>query len=458
MNKKSMILVFAAGLLASCGGTATPTTSTPAGGNTSVATSTETNPFANYDLTAPITVWNDAKEEAVIKDVVKKWNDAAPANNKLNVTFKAVSEADGGSTLGKDPKVKDYPSLVAIADDQLASLAQKQYIAGLSDYFKNKVVAADTEIVVTSSSYENTLYGFPITNDNGYFLYYNSKKLTAGDVKSLETIISKASATGTFAIDIDNGWYGNSFYQAIAGTTSLKWEMKQVGDTVKDVYPTLDWDKPECVKAAEYLHSFLGPAYTAGSIIDADDSAIVGGFGEKANVIAAVSHINNYKAVIEANPDVKCVELPSFTVDGKAHHMASFSGSKTYVVNKYATKGEQLAAMVLGDLLTNEYAQTKRFAERNTIPCNKAAAAACTDLNEGQRALLAQANYAAVQATSAGASYWNVGAAMEKALFDGQVADSEKKESGEIDWAKFLKNECDILRSGVTPETEAEAK
>lgn len=442
IKKSSMVLVLAAGLLASCG-----TTKSDTGSNTG-----GTGIFAAYDLTAPITVWNDAKEKGVIDDVVAKWNATAPANNKLTVNFVGVSEADGGTTLGKDPKVKNYPALVAIADDQLASLAEKEYIAPLSGYFKEQVVNSDIEVVVESSSYKNTLYGFPITNDNGYFLYYDSTKLTADDVKSLEAIIAKTSATARFGMDVDNGWYANTFYQAVAGLTSLKWEMRQVGDTVKDVYPTLDWDKPECVAAAKYLHGLFGEKYDNGSIIDTDDAAIVGGFGQQRNMIAAISHINNFKTVCDGNPDVKCVELPSFTVSGKSYHMASFAGSKTYVVNKYATRNEQLAAMVLGHLLTAEAAQTKRFEVRGTIPCNKAAAAVCTDLNEGQKALIAQGKYAAVQSTSAGSSYWNVGGAMSKALFDGKVA-PEEMTGGEIDWAKFLKNECDILRSGVTPST-----
>lgn len=56
-------------------------------------------------------------------------------------------------------------------------------------HVKNENLASAVKAVTVN----NTIYGYPITADNGYFLYYNKKYLKASDVKSLDRILSIAA-------------------------------------------------------------------------------------------------------------------------------------------------------------------------------------------------------------------------------------------------------------------------
>ena len=56
------------------------------------------------------------------------------------------------------------------------------------------------------------LYGYPMTADNGYFMYYNKDYFTEEDVKSLDTMLSVAQAAGKkVAMEFNSGWYLYSF-------------------------------------------------------------------------------------------------------------------------------------------------------------------------------------------------------------------------------------------------------
>ena len=73
-----------------------------------------------------ITVWATAKEEAVIKTIVDKYNEKQKEEtSKFKVKIKPVAEGDTGTTLLKDPQVKDAPALFLCADDHISGLATR---------------------------------------------------------------------------------------------------------------------------------------------------------------------------------------------------------------------------------------------------------------------------------------------------------------------------------------------
>ena len=60
---------------------------------------------------------------------------------------------------------------------------------------------------------DGKLYAFPMTADNGYFMYYDSSVFSAEDVKSLDKMLEVAGTAGKKVfMDLSNGWYIASFF------------------------------------------------------------------------------------------------------------------------------------------------------------------------------------------------------------------------------------------------------
>ena len=394
------------------------------------------------DVNTEINVWATAAEEAVIKKVVDEYNAKQTEDTaKFNYKFTAVSEADCGSTLGKDPTVAGAPALALVADDQIYNLQSKGVILEVKGSYKEGVIANNSEVSVKGASFGDSLFGFPVTSDNGYFLWYNKKALSSEDVKSFETILAKAQEQGKkFNMEVANGYYVNSFFMSptVCGLNSLSWKENNDG---KVVYETT-WDNEAGAAAAEYVASVIAPAYTAGTFTDKGNDGVAAGF-EDGTMIAAISGTWMEADLSESlGEDLGAVKLPEFHIGGKAHQMASFSGSKVYTINKTRPIGEQKAAAALADLLTSKDAQLARFDIRKTLPCNKEAAASeeyTSKVSISGAALSSQNEFACVQSLTAEDRYWPVGENIGKAI--------RANSTGGGTWAEFLKAQLDIIRA-----------
>ena len=397
-------------------------------------------------VNAEITVWCAAEEEAVLNDIVSAYNATQTEDTqKFNVKFVAVSEADAGTTVAKDPTAADAPALFNFADDQLYTLQGKQILLELKGDYKTRTIANNSAVSVTGASYNGKLYAFPYTSDNGYFLWYDADMLDDSKIGSLEDILSYCAANDkSILMDVANGWYANSFIMSpeACGTTSLFWKENADG---KAVYETT-WDNEAGVKVSSYIASLLTPAFTDGNLIKGGNAEIVAGFKDK-TLCAAISGTWMEKDLTMSGRNIKAAKLPSYHVDGKAYQMATFTGSKLLGINATKPVAEQKAAVALAELLCNKESQLKRFAVRKTLPCNNEAAAdpAYTqNVSMGGKALVAQTSVAAaVQSLTAEGRYWDVGKAIGQAYLDGDLG-------GAADWAAFLKQQMDILRSPGT--------
>ena len=389
---------------------------------------------------AEINIWATAAEEAVIKAVIDEYN--AAHSSKYTFKFTAISEADAGTTLANDPTVKGAPALFLCADDHLSTLQSKNIVAEIKGARRERVEASTSEVAVAGATLDGKLYGYPVTSDNGYFLWYDSSKISAEQVQTLESILSVAQSQGkSFLMDVPNGWYANSFVMAknVCGTESLYWKNNADG---KVVYETT-WDNPQGVAASEYIASLLTPAYTNGTLQIGSNDVIEAGFKE-GTLVAAVSGTwmeNPLKAAIGDN--LAACKLPTYTVDGQACQMASFTGTKVYCINKTRPVEEQILAAEIAELLTSKEAQLKRFEIRSSIPCNLEAAKDpryTEHVSIGAKALLDQNAYACVQALTAEGRYWDIGKAIGQAYIDSRLGDF-------ANWQEFLKAQMDVLRN-----------
>ncbi len=394
----------------------------------------------NYgDVSTKISIWATAAEEAVIKTVVDEYNAKQTSDaNKFNYTFTAVAEGDCGTTLAKDPTVSGAPALFLCADDHINNLVGLNIIAELKGDRATKIKANNSETAVVGVTNNDKIYGYPVTSDNGYFLWYNKSALS--DVSSLESILETAEKAGKKVLmDVANGWYANSFIMSpqACGTTSLSWSKNSDG---KVVY-TSTWDSETGVKVSEYIAGLLTKYYANGTLIGGGNDTIAAGF-QDGSIIAAVSGTWMEKDLTAAIGDkVGAAKLPEYHIDEKAYQMSSFTGTKVYAINKTRPAAEQKVAASLADLLTSKDAQLKRFSIRASLPCNLEAQkdeAYTKNVSVGGKALNEQSAYACVQTKTAEDRYWDIGKAIGQAYLDSNL--------GGKTWAEFLKDQMDTLR------------
>lgn len=397
-----------------------------------------------------ITIWATAKEEPVVKKIVDAYNaKQSDESAKFKYKFVAVAEKDAGTTLAKDPMVEGAPALVLCADDQVFNLVSKKSVIEIKGSYKENIIANNSDVSVKGASYNGKLYGYPVTSDNGYFLYYNSDEVKAEEAKSFETLLSVAKAKGKQVFfTLNDGWYANSFLMSpqANGLSSLSW----TSDAEGKVSYTTDWDNPTGVKVSEYIGNLIKTYYEDGTLQVGDDAAKVAA-AQEGKAIAIVSgtwmESNLTADTAWGAAKTKATKLPEYHIEDKAYQMASFTGSKIYTINSTRPVAEQKAAAALADLLTNKESQLIRFEERQTIPCNKEA------LNDDRytknvtisaNALALQNNFAAVQAQAAQDRYWDVGKAIGQAYMDGKFDDADNTTIKS--WSEFLKTQMDILR------------
>lgn len=389
-----------------------------------------------------INIWATAKEEAVIKSVVDAYNEKQTSDDaKFSYKFTAVSEADAGATVAKDPLVTGSPALFLCADDHIFNLASKDIVLELKGDYKSNIVNDNSAVSVTGATYDSKVYGYPVTSDNGYFLWYNSSEVTEAQAGSLEELLATAKAKGKKVLmDVPNGWYANSFVMSpqANGTKSLSW----AADSTGKVGYTCDWDNETGVKVSKYISSLLTPYYTDGTLMIGSNEVILQGFQDD-TMIAAVSGTWMESELQKAiGTKLAATKLPEYHIDSKAYQMASFTGSKIYCINKTRPVEEQKAAVALADLLTNKTSQLTRFAERQSIPCNNEAIKDekyTSNVSISAGALAKQNQFAAVQSQSAQDRYWDIGKAIGQAYIDGKLGEY-------ADWSAFLKGNVDTLR------------
>ncbi|WP_163192789.1 extracellular solute-binding protein [Clostridium thermarum] len=356
-------------------------------------------------------VWGSQEDQALLGKMIESFKAAHP-DKEYTIELGVVSEADAKTRYLEDPAAA--ADVFSFANDQLYDLVNA---GGLYEVTRNKdaIIAANSEGSIEAATADGKLYAYPMTADNGYFMYYDKSVVSDEDVKTLDGILAAADKAGKKVfMDVSNGWYIASFFLGAGGTLTMK-DGKQV----------IDWNNETGVKVGEAIKAFT--AHKA--FLTGDDAVLTGGFGD--TIAAGVSGTWNAEAIkSKLGDNFGAAKLPTFTVDGKQVQMGSFAGYKLVGVNSQ-TKSP-VDAMDLAEWLTNEENQALRFKERAMGPSNKKVAeSAEVKANLPLAALSEQSKYATSQKDVSG-SYWAPAEAFGTAM--------EAK-----DYSKSIKEQLDAM-------------
>ena len=366
-----MAVLMTAGMLAACSGTPAETTS-PAAENTKAQA--ETAAVSVEKEKVALKVWADQGELELTEKLCSEFAAEHP-EKEYTFEYGAVGAVDGKARYLEDPAAA--ADVFLFADDQLVDLVKAD---ALYEVTRNTdaVIAANTPGSINAATYDGTLYGYPMTSDNGYFLYYDKSVFTEDDLKTLDGILAAANAAGKKVhMDVSNGWYLASFFLGNGCTL-----------TIEDGKQVIDFNNANGLAAAEAIRAFCNdPAFVTG-----DDSVLAGGIGDA--IACGVSGTWVASAIQEKLGDnYGCCKLPTFTCDGKQVQMGSFLGCKIYGVNSQTAY--PVDAMELAEYLTGEKAQIERYNVLNYGPSNVNALADDTiSSNLALQALNAQSAFA----------------------------------------------------------------
>ncbi|MCD7736778.1 MAG: extracellular solute-binding protein [Lachnospiraceae bacterium] len=269
------------------------------------------------------------------------------------VTVESVGEGDAASNMITD--VEAGADIYGFAQDQMARLVSAGALMELSDTYASFVAENNDSGAASAAMSGESTYAFPLTSDNGYFLYYDSSVVT--DPSTLEQIIADCEAAGKgFYFEVNSGWYQPAFFFATGCTAT--YESDETGAFVSsDITYASDEGVAALKKIIEVCSS---SAFYNGSSV-----------GNATNAAAIVSGTWDSSAAQELFGDnYACAKLPTFTVDDTEYQMSGFGGFKLLGVKPQTEVGKAVICMELAEYLTSGEVQLERYNEVGWGPSN----------------------------------------------------------------------------------------
>ena len=310
--------------------------------------------------TYDVVIWAPEAAIALTQQQVADFNSSNTDGITINVTVEPVSESEAVTTVVTD--VEAAADLYFFAQDQFSRAVQAGALSKLGTSAAASVTAANDPGVVSAAKSGDEMYAYPLTSDNGYFMYYDKSVIPDADVDSLEALIADCEAAGKyFAFEMDtSAWYLASFFFA-TGCVS-EWVTDDDGTfiSVNDTF-----NSPEGLIAAKGMKKLVDSPMHLSSSSGAE-------FASGAAIV--VTGTWDYTTVQEILGDnMGVADLPSFEVDGKSYHLGSYNGCKLLGVKPQTDAVKSAVLHKLAQYLTDEAHQMERFETLAWGPANLAA-------------------------------------------------------------------------------------
>ncbi len=322
---------------------------------------------------------------------VEAFKAANPDYANMTVTVQAVGEGDAASNMITD--VEGGADIFGFAQDQLARLVAAGALEVVEESNAAVVEKENDAGSVAAVKMGDVMYAYPMTSDNGYFLYYDKSVVT--DPTNLEAILADCEKAGkNFYFEINSGWYQTAFFFG-AGAT-LTYDSDEEGNLVGI---NCTYNSEEGLKALKSMIKVAkSPAFMNGSSASnaTNIGAIVDGTWD-ANVLMDMLG-ENFAAT----------KLP--TVDG--YQLGGFGGFKMLGVKPQVDEAKLAACDALAAFLTSGDVQLARYNVAQWGPSNLAAQQdPAVQENEALAALAAQLAFTMPQGQYPG-EYWSLATAL----------------------------------------------
>lgn len=310
-------------------------------------------PVEAASKTTTLKLWVPTDTKETYTEIVKNFE---KENAGVKVKIVESNTANAQENVKKDPsKAAD---VFALPHDQLGQLVESGVIQEVPAKYAKEVKANNTGQAVAGAQYKGKTYAFPYGIES-QVLFYNKSKLSADDVKSYETITSKAT-------------FGEMFKEMNAYKTAPLF--LSVGDTLfgkdgEDAKGT-NWGNEAGVSVLKWIADQKNNK----GFVNVTSENIMSKFGD--GTVAAIQsgpwdYATAEKAVGKDNIGVAI--YPTINIGGKTVQQKAFMGVRLFAVNQ-APAGSNTkrisASYKLAAYISNEESQKTVFEKVNTIPAN----------------------------------------------------------------------------------------
>ena len=296
-----------------------------------------------------IKIWVADATVEFTKAQVEAFKAANPEYANMTVDVQPMGEGDVASSMITD--VEAGADIFGFAQDQLTRLVAAGALEVVLDENAEIVKAENDAGAVSAAMLGDTMYAYPMTSDNGYFLYYDKSVVT--DPSTMEAVLSACEAAGkNVYFEINNGWYQPAFFFG-AGCT-LTYDTDNEGNFIAC---NCDYASENGLKALKSMIKVAqSPAFMNGSSSSnaTNLGAIVTGTWESANLQTMLGE--NYAAV----------KLP--TIDG--YQLGGFGGFKLLGIKPQTDDAKLAACDALALYLSSGEVQLARYNEVKWGPSN----------------------------------------------------------------------------------------
>ena len=350
-------------------------------------------------------IWGPNQEQNFLQAKAEEFKTANP-NLDIEFEFAAVGEPELKSVLTLD--IAGGADVFAFPDDQLQDLVTAGALSPVQQ-FRTDVIARNIEWSVDLAKIGETVYAYPNTADNGIFMYYDKRHISAEQMTSLDSILAVAQEkNSSIVIDPMGGW-AMSMWFATSGNISWDAATRQ---------QTIDWNNTAGLNSAKGMFD----AYATNRVIR-DQGLMPTLFLENDNditkgIIAGVSgtwNANAFTGILGAE-NIGMIKMPTFKVgNGSQVQLGSMVGAKLIGVNGFTQ--QPAVAHQFANFLTNAETQKARAIALGVGPSNLAAAAdPLVQAIPSIKAISDQAPFGIPQAKSVSSFYWTPAGAFADAV------------------------------------------
>ena len=360
-----------------------------------------------------ITVWVGEDTKALTEDLIKKFNET----NTNSIWFKAdvkemTESAASGDVLAKPASA---PEIFCFAQDQIARLVNAKLLAIPTASVQQSIKDTHSDTAVKAATVGNTIYAYPLTEDNGYFLYYDKRVITAEQAGSIESIIAACESSNKFfSFGLGGGWYAASFFYA---TDSQGKSLCQSEWTVDDQGRFTAYDDTFNSANGMIAARGLQKVLKSTRYLPNGKASDFNGATPAAAVVSGIWDYSTAKNALGENLGI--AKLPTYEVDGQTYQLASYLGSKLMGVTPQQDGNKAAALALLAQFLTNEQSQLVRYEELGWGPSVKTAQA--SEAIKNDVALAALKASATVSQGQYPADWWSKAEALSNRVKDAAV-------------------------------------
>lgn len=359
MKKKIMATLLAGAMvlsLTACGGSGA---AAPAATEPVAAEPAATEEPAADTASAPagdnvIKIWVAEEVVDFTKEQSEKFLSENADYSGFTVSVEPVGEGDAAGNMITD--AEGGADIYGFAQDQLARLVSAGAAMPITADYTSTISSNNDAGSVGAATVGGQIYAFPLTSDNGYFLYYD--KSVVSDPSTLEGVIADCEAAGkNFYMEINSAWYQTAFFFGTG--CELTYDTDDQGNFTKC---NASYASPEGVVALRAMAQLQSSkSFQNGSSLSnaTNVAAIVDGTWDSATAQELFG--DNYA----------CAKLPTFKgSDGKDYQMAGFGGFKLLGVKPQTDATKLGACLALANWLSGEEVQLARYQKVGWGPSN----------------------------------------------------------------------------------------